>query len=203
MFTVFTVMRQLKELLGYLAEALTLLASSSGSLRKDLEHWREETEGLTQAGPDELVTFDAAEHRREAGRLLERVSQVVRAEITGRGPDRAGADLTGADLRGASFHGSSLRGAYLIGADLRGADLRGADLLGADLRAADLRGATLVGGIFLTQPQLDAAKGDASTTIPSSLTCPPHWPTSADGLWIGVRLGERVQRGDGHRTEST
>lgn len=67
------------------------------------------------------------------------------------------------------------RGAYLLGADLRGANLGRADLLGADLRAADVRGALLAGSIFLTQPQLDAARGDSRTTIPAALTRPRHW----------------------------
>jgi uncharacterized protein YjbI with pentapeptide repeats len=68
-----------------------------------------------------------------------------------------------------------LRGAYLIGADLRGADLRVADLIGADFRNADIRGADLTGSIFLTQSQLDAAKGDIDTMLPTALTRPRHW----------------------------
>jgi hypothetical protein len=43
------------------------------------------------------------------------------------------------------------------------------------LRAADIRGASLAGTLFLTQPQLDAAKGDAGTTVPPSLIRPAHW----------------------------
>lgn len=176
MFTVFTVMRQLHELLWYLAEALTLLPT--GPLHDELQHRREETARLTEGGRDELACFDAAAYRQEVGPLLERVSQVVRAEFTHRGPDRRGADLIGADLRGADLRGASLRGTYLLGADLRRADLRRTDLLGADLRAAKLHAAQLKEGLFLTQPQLDAALGDASTTIPSSLVRPRHWSTS-------------------------
>ena len=176
MFTVFTVMRQLHELLWYLTEAMTLLPA--GPLRDELKLAQEETERLTGAGPDELASFDATAYRQQVGPLLERVSQEVRAEVPDRGPDRRGADLIGAKLQGADLRGTSLRGASLLGADLRGADLRKADLLGADLRAADLRAATLDGSIFLTQPQLDAATGDASTTIPPSLARPRHWPTS-------------------------
>ncbi|MBE3074104.1 MAG: pentapeptide repeat-containing protein, partial [Actinobacteria bacterium] len=62
-----------------------------------------------------------------------------------------------------------------IGADLRGADLSLADLTGADMRGADLRGANLAESLFLIQAQLDAARGDADTTLPSSLTRPAHW----------------------------
>ena len=89
--------------------------------------------------------------------------------------DRRGADLIGAKLKGADLRGANLRGAYLIGADLRGADLRLADLIGADLRDADLAGADLTDAIFLTQSQLDAARGDAATRLPPSLTRPAHW----------------------------
>lgn len=50
-----------------------------------------------------------------------------------------------------------------------------ADLIGADLRGADLSGADLTGSIFLTQAQLNAAKGDSATKLPAALTRPAHW----------------------------
>jgi hypothetical protein len=53
-----------------------------------------------------------------------------------------------------------------------GPKLRGADLTGADLRGADLTGARLDTAIFLTQVQIDLAKGDAATTLPASLARP-------------------------------
>ncbi|WP_308424754.1 pentapeptide repeat-containing protein [Longimycelium tulufanense] len=177
MFAVFTVMRQLRELLWYLAEALSLVPA--GPLRDEIDSVRERTECLTGAGPDKLVRFDANAYRQEIGVLLARVSEVVRAEVGESAPDHRGADLIGANLRRADLRGASFRGAYLLGADLLGADLRKADLLGADLRAADLRATDLEESIFLTQPQLDAAKGDTATRIPSSLIRPPHWPAAA------------------------
>ncbi|MEV1287026.1 pentapeptide repeat-containing protein [Micromonospora sp. NPDC049679] len=176
MFTVFTVMRQLREMLWYLIEALTLLPA--GPLREEVDGARERTVRLTDTGADELARFDATAYRQEVGLLLARVSEVVRAEVRDRARDRRGADLIGANLRGVDLHGASLRGAYLLGADLRGADLRRTDLLGADLRAADVRGTNLGTTMFLTQPQLEAAKGDAATTVPPSLTRPAHWPAS-------------------------
>jgi len=126
-------------------------------------------------GLDQLAAFDATAYRREIGVLLERVSDTVRAAIQQPARERRGADLIEARLRGADLRGASLRGAYLIGADLRGADLRHADLLGADLRAADVRAADLSTSIFLTQPQIEAARGDAKTRIPPALTRPAHW----------------------------
>ncbi|NUT37248.1 MAG: pentapeptide repeat-containing protein, partial [Hamadaea sp.] len=55
------------------------------------------------------------------------------------------------------------------------ADLRGADLIGADMRGARLGGAVLTGALFLTQSQLDAARGDATTRLPEWARRPAHW----------------------------
>ena len=192
MFAVFPVMRQLKELLWHLAEALARLPD--GPLREEVDRAREQTRRLTGSGPDALASVDAAASRQELGPLLDRVSQTVRAEVGGPGADHRGADLIGTNLRGADLRAAGLRGAYLLGADLRGADLRFADLLSADLRAADVRAARLDGSLFLTQPQLDAAIGDASTTVPSSLRRPRHWSTSLTPAEQGARRRQRRRR---------
>jgi uncharacterized protein YjbI with pentapeptide repeats len=172
MVDVFPVMRQLHELLWYVAEALTL--PPARPLHGELRHAFDETERLTYDGPDALVELDVATYRQGISTLLSRASELARSGIS-HPKERAGADLIGASLKGADLRGANLRGAYLIAADLRGADLRTADLIGADLRDADLGGADLTGSLFLTQSQLDAAKGDAATRLPASLTRPEHW----------------------------
>lgn len=176
MFDVFPIMRALHELLWYLSEALAL--QPARPLHAELRRAFDETEGLTHGSPDSLVRLDVSVHRQGVDVLLQRASELVRAGTKPPRRQTRRADLMGADLRGAGLRGADLRGAYLIGADLRGADLRMADLIGADLRAADLSGADLTGSIFLTQPQLNAAKGDAATSLPPALTRPAHWPLS-------------------------
>jgi uncharacterized protein YjbI with pentapeptide repeats len=173
MFEVFAVMRQLHELLWYLTEALKL--PPARPLHGELGLALEETERLTHGRPEALVELDVAGHRRGVNALLRRASELARAQVLHR-QDHGGADLVGASLGGADLRGASLRGASLVGADLRGADLRLADLTGADLRGADLGGADLTGAIFLTQSQLDAARGDTGTRLPPSRTRPAHWP---------------------------
>ncbi|GAA4237411.1 uncharacterized protein YjbI with pentapeptide repeats [Streptosporangium album] len=173
MFDVFAVMRQLHELLWYLTEALTL--PQARPVHDGLRRAREKTERLTGGSAQELTELDVAAHRGDVNALLLRTSKLVRAKVAGRKKDRRGADLIGANLRGANLQGANLRGAYLIAADLKGADLRVADLIGADLRDADLSGADLTGSIFLTQPQLNAARGDTATKLPQALTRPTHW----------------------------
>ncbi|MCC9741281.1 pentapeptide repeat-containing protein [Streptomyces sp. MNU89] len=176
MFEVFPVMRQLHELLRYLAEALALPATRT--LHGDLRRALRELDGLTRRDAETLLATDVAAVRHEVNTLLLRAGDLVRSRAPGRGGrprNHRGADLVGARLRNADLRGASLRGALLIAADLRGADLRSADVIGADFRDADLRGADLTGAVFLTQPQLDAARGDAATRIPPALRRPAHW----------------------------
>jgi len=187
MYDVFPIMRQLHELLWYLAEALTFRAARPiyEKLRKALA----ETERLTHLSPNSIMELDVVAHRAAVNELLLEASQLVRDEVPkqqqvsskrgrktpGRGSNLRGADLMGAKLQAADLQGASLRGAYLIAADLSGADLRKADLIGADFRDADLRGADLTDSLFLTQAQLNAASGDAKTKFPKSLIRPAHW----------------------------
>ncbi|MBM7583742.1 uncharacterized protein YjbI with pentapeptide repeats [Bacillus pakistanensis] len=181
MFEVFPIMQQLHEMLWYLTEALTLKATLS--IHNDLREALKETERLTLLSSDDLMKLDVQAHRTDINVLLLHTSELVRADSLlkhksskkrkknfGRGGDLIGANLKKADLRGAN-----LRGAYLIAADLREADLRDSDLIGADFRDADLSGADLSGSIFLTQAQINSAKGDIHTKLPPLLKHPPHW----------------------------
>ena len=121
----------------------------------------------------ELAALDVGAHRARGGGAARpgqrRRPRPGRGRIAG-APTSWAATCAGRDLRDAS-----LRGAYLIGADLRGVDLGAADLLGADLRAADVRGADLSRCLFLTRPQVEAARGDMSTRLPVALERPAHW----------------------------
>jgi uncharacterized protein YjbI with pentapeptide repeats len=173
MFDVLGVMRQLQELLWYLTEARTLPAARG--LHAELAEELDRVERLTQGSPEELADVDVATVRGGVNELLLKTSELVRAQVRGRRANHRGADLMGARLHGADLRGANLRGAYLIAADLRHADLRAADVIGADFRDADLSGADLTGSIFLTQPQVNAARGDAATKLPPGLERPSHW----------------------------
>jgi hypothetical protein len=172
MYEVFPIVRALHELLWYLTEALTLAAA--GSLHGELRVGFDETERLANCSPPALSALDVAAHRDYVNALLTRTSDLVRAAAPTRANHR-GADLIGADLHGADLRGANLRGARLVAADLGDADLRLADVIGADFRAADLSAADLTDSLFLTQSQLNAARGDGHTRLPSSLVRPTHW----------------------------
>lgn len=180
MFAAFFVMRQLHELLWYLREALRL--GPPDPLPAQLRGTWEAIETSTNLSADKLAKLNVRKIRRQANPLLVRVSEQVRSVTGPLGPELRGADLIGKNLGGADLRRASLRGAGLIGTMLRGADLREADLTGADLRGADLAGARLDGAIFLTQAQIGLANGDATTTLPASLTRPAHWTAGGQAM---------------------
>ncbi|MGW0119717.1 pentapeptide repeat-containing protein [Streptomyces sp. NPDC003327] len=173
MYEVFPVVRQLHELLRYLTEARALPVARP--LHADVEKALARVEALAGGTPEALEQLDVAAVRAEVNPLLLRTSELVRAAVGGKPKSRRGADLIGKRLRGARLRGADLRGALLIAADLTGADLTLADLIGADLRDADLSGADLTGALFLTQPQLNSARGDAATRLPEGFDRPAHW----------------------------
>ncbi|MFF6776886.1 pentapeptide repeat-containing protein [Streptomyces sp. NPDC012637] len=173
MYEVFPVVRQLYELLRYLTEARSLAATRP--LHRDLDRALARVTALTGGDAEGLEKLDVAPVRAEVNPLLLKSSALVRAAAGGKPKNKRGADLIGARLRGAKLRGADLRGALLIAADLGGADLSLADLIGADLRDADLSGADLTGALFLTQPQLNSARGDAATRLPEGFERPGHW----------------------------
>jgi len=176
MFAVFLVMRRLHELLWYLQDALGQPAAVS--LRDDLQVMLQEIGALTALSPAVLLQLDVAAERQRVDQLLQRTSELVRGEYSGgkkRKKTGRGALLAGVDLRKKDMRGANLRGACLIAADLREVDLSCADLIGADFRDTDIRSADLSHTLFLTQAQVNTARGDHTTRLPSCLEYPRVW----------------------------
>jgi hypothetical protein len=143
--------------------------------------------------------------RKEGWRLDLSSTNLKRADFAGMHFE--GVDLSSAYLEGANFGIAHLNEAYFLNAHLNGAvfldarlhsaiffcaNLKGADLSHAtlnhqtDLEAAHLEGAKLEEAIGLTQPQLDAAHGDAHTSLPIGLTRPAHWTKPKEPTAVGA-----------------
>lgn len=181
MFQVFLIMRQLHEMLWYLTD--TLMLQSNSIIKTRLSQLIRETEELTKLDAKSLLEIDIVAHRQKVNPLLQQTSEHIRAVVSSGQKNTlkskkriAGRlDLIGADLRKTNLRGADLRGALLIAANLRGNDLSGADLIGADLRDTDIRDANLSDSLFITQPQINSARGNSNTRLPVSLTPPTYW----------------------------
>jgi hypothetical protein len=181
MFKVFLIIRQFHELLWYLTDALN--SEPARSISIELRSMFDQTQKLTLLSPDSLLDLDVARHREEVNALLLKTSKFVRAAARREQKAQGGSykcvrrrtNFIAADLANANLTGANLRGACLIAADLSNAILHGVDCIGADFRNADFRGADLSYSLFLTQAQLNVARGDRKTKLPSSLTRPRNW----------------------------
>jgi hypothetical protein len=165
MFAVLGVVRRLHEMLVLLDQAAELAPFP------DLSDLRERVSAATVGSPADVLDVELDRLAARVGDALATVSRSVRGE----GPSYAGQDLVGRDLRSWELAGADLRGALLIAADLRDTLLDRTDLLGADLRGADVSGADLSTTLFLTQPQLNTARGSALTKLPDLLRRPAAW----------------------------
>lgn len=179
MFSVFPVMEQLYEMIAFIAEALTY--NISHSLQDRLNKQLEKLQDLTDMDADSLLSLDIISCRLPVNELLLETSEYIRSELSSKifmikkGKQCRGVDWVGKNLKGKDLRTTDLRGAYLIFADLRNSDLRGVDFIGADLRDANLSGANLSTSMFLTQMQINSAKGNDKTILPKHIQPPSHW----------------------------
>jgi hypothetical protein len=171
MFAVLGVVRRLHEMLVLLGQA------SSRAPSPALSALRDRVSAATLGTPAEVLDVELDRLAARVGDALGAVSRSVRGD----GPSYARKDLVGRDLRSVPLARADLRGALLIAADLRETDLDRTDLLGADLRDADLSGADLSTVLFLTQPQLNSARGDTRTRLPGGLRRPLAWLLQSGG----------------------
>jgi len=156
--------------------AVQLLLDNPAAIR--WEALGEKIEAATRAAATELLATEPAEFRQQAGDCSDvlvrtRVALCMTAQIG------AGVILP---LRGCETQSCVARAwgaALMVAADPSGADLRVADVLGANLRGADLTGADLRGAIFLTQCQLNSARGSLTTVLPEAFAVPTHWASGA------------------------
>jgi Uncharacterized low-complexity proteins len=181
MFRVFLILRHLYELCWCISEAISY--EPEKPMKEALRKAFGEAEHITEFSPEELLSFDLPRLATQIIALLREVSASVRGRISrvekisdhGGNKRNSTADFFGKDLRKKDLRCMDLHGACLIAANLRGMDLCGADFIGADLRDADLRGADLSGSLFLSQFQINTARGDSATKLPEALTRPSHW----------------------------
>lgn len=181
MFEAFLVMRQLYEMMGYLLEALSLIPAQD--LHDEIKTVLKETEALAELEEDELLKVDIEKHRDKVNKVLKLSSERVKEYVKGKEKNNRqnkksfmpGQFFLGANLTKTDLIGAELMGALLIAANLKDTDLTGANLIGADLRDADIRGADLSESLFLTQSQVNVAKGNSKTKLPITLVRPSYW----------------------------
>lgn len=181
MFDVFVIMKQLYEMLWYLREAKNI--NEDGKIKEDIIGLIQDTLELTNLKPQEILNIDLVSHRMKVNLLLKKTSEFVRKKVRGNSKSTLSSkkqiggriNLIGKNLTNFNLKGEDLRGALLIATNLKGVDLTGANLIGADMRDTDISGANLSKALYLTQLQINSAKGDVNTKLPMNIERPSSW----------------------------
>ena len=176
MYDAFLIIRQLHEMLWYLTQSYTL--QHDEKIKSNIGNLIDETIELTMSVIDIIFNIDIESHRNKVNRFLKDTSEMVRKKA--RNSLNKSSAKSKKQIHGKEFFGKNLTKADLCGADLRGAlliaaNLSSTDLNGADLRDADFSSADLSGAIFLTQAQINSAKGNSQTKLPPMIKRPSYW----------------------------
>lgn len=164
MFAAFLSVHQLCQMRWYLMEASVLACAAP--FTAEINRLICENQRITELTPHALLEFSITTHKSEVDALLKKVSEALRLAAGGPPRTRKSMGCFGKKLKGTKLAGTDFSMALLIAANMEGCDLRGVNFLSADMRDANLKNADLRQSAFLTQMQVNSAKGNAGTKLP-------------------------------------
>lgn len=169
-FQVFQTVFQLHQMEWHLLEAFSLTADER--LKSDIESLICENERLTSLPLNEILRLNIEPYRLNVNSILKRLISM----ITVTSNEKNGKDYLGQNFKQANLNHTDFSMALLIAADFEGCSLQGANFLGADMRDANIKNTDLSSSVFLTQMQINSAKGNANTKLPYRISRPISWP---------------------------
>lgn len=155
MFRTFHIIFQLHQMRWFLLEALAL--TETKETKNEIRKLILENKSMADLSPEKIRRLDLDTYRCRVNPILKDVIR-RKAERFSKGSDSR--DFTMAILIGTNFSGRTLGESLFLGSDLRDANLAGTDLSECH---------------FLTQMQINSAKGDSYTKLPKGIKMPEHW----------------------------
>jgi len=169
-FDVFTTLLQIYQIRYFLVEASLL--TFTGELKRDIHKLIVENVQIANCSPEKILSIDMQEYRNNINALLKKVCKLLKKMLNSKDCPK---DFIGKNFKGNDMSGMDFRDKLLIAANLSDCIFNGAIFLGADTRDTNFSGADLRETIFLTQGQINSAKGNRKTKIPTHLDYPPTW----------------------------
>jgi hypothetical protein len=172
-FEVFIKVFNLQQILWFLSEILTLMPAKA--LWEKSYIYMNQLDFLIQSSPKDILNFDLGEFRENVNPLLKDTGEIIKREVFYTNGIIKKKDFIGHNFKKARLDGYNFSSSLLIAANLEGCSLTGSNFIGADLRDTNIKNADLRESIFLTQGQINAAKGNQNTCIPKHLIKPLSW----------------------------
>lgn len=171
-FDVFIAVYDLFQIRYYLEESLLIIPAQS--LEGSLQLLIDENIQICKQSPCDILSFDLEEYRDRANIVLKQVCKLLEQSLH---PDtcKIPRSFFGGNFKGKDLSGSDLSTQLLIAADFENCIFNGTIFLGADTRDTNFTNSDLSQAVFLTQGQINSAKGSRSTKLPEHLDYPSTW----------------------------
>lgn len=170
-FALFLIVFQLHQMLWYLMDARVY--TKDNELLVTIDTLVIEYEKLLERPIEDILQFNVEEYRNKVNHVLRHIIKEVVCINSSKQANYI--NYLGKNFKGANLDRQDFSMSLLIAANMEGCSLTHASFLGADLRDANVCNANLSESIFLTQMQVNAAKGNLNTKIPCHLTRPFNW----------------------------
>lgn len=169
-FDVFIIVFQLYQIRYFLEESL--LVSSAKDLGGNIQKLINENENICNATPQSIINFDIEGYRNRVNIILKQVSASIQKGFKN---NNKPTDFLGRSFKKRDMSGIDLSMKLLIATNFDSCRFDGTIFLGADTRDTNFSNANLREAVFLTQGQINAAKGNRNTKLPNHLDYPTTW----------------------------
>lgn len=167
----FVLVYRLFQLRFFLYESKKL--ASSELLLAEISRLLQENDMICRLPIEEMMQYLIEEYQDRVNSVLKRACIALTNYLgikNNFGQNFLNRNFAGKDLSGVDFNMKPL-----IASDFRNCQLKGATFIGADTRDANFDGADLREAVFLSQGQINAAKGSCRTKLPDHLKYPDTW----------------------------
>lgn len=171
-FDVFVIVFQLYQIRYFLEEAKIIIPAKE--LWEDIQNLINENETLCDSTPQSILVFDIESYRNKINVILKKVCNCIIKSFKNN-DNKNVSEFFGKNFRKSDMSGWDLSMKLLIAANFDGCIFDGTIFLGADTRDTNFSNADLRDAVFLTQGQINSAKGNRNTKLPKHLDYPVTW----------------------------
>lgn len=171
-FDVFLVTFQVHQILYFLAEAKTIIPARE--LWNYINTLIKEGRDICKAFPQDILTYDIDKYKKRVNECLRNVNNLIRVNYN-HNKEEHKTNFLGKRFKEKNFNGMDFTMSLLIATNFKGCSFNGANFLGADTRDTNFSSADLSEAVFLTQGQVNSAKGNLDTKLPRYLCRPITW----------------------------
>ncbi len=172
-FDSFSNIMQVHQVLWYLTVASTL--GLEKSKKEQISLLLNQGKELTSQSLEILQNMDIKSFREKSSLVLRKICLNIANKFSAHGKSDSNPNYMGKNFKQKNLIGKDFSMSLLIAANLEGANLLGANFLGADMRDTNIKNTDLSHSLFLTQIQINAARGNENTVLPPYLYAPISW----------------------------